>query len=341
MSTIFNYTTRFPHEWKQNTGRKSSALCGAALYVSSLAHGLKFSIIKVVHICEATITKRLIEFENTESGGLNDIEEFNVKAQEFEKERLNKPLNTGSKASGISELLCEHSGSGKPPFAHGLCKNCYTDSIKLSGGLDGGLEPPSFQRAEMERIMAKEAVEQNTENLDSSMLHNLAENSDKQSSVNIVTEYKDLQEESDLKGASLQHNNVHDSSNCRTPEVDATFKKSESLSDIDDTEVCYLLNEEEKELKDIIWGEMNKEYIEEQAAKEAAAAVAKSKKVSFATFLINSSKATKQMLEKKRLSSRIRYDLLDKLSDESVHCYLNISLNLRPEIPTKKSRTEQ
>jgi transcription factor IIIB subunit 2 len=47
----------------------------------------------------------------------------------------------------------------------------------------------------------------------------------------------------------------------------------ESLSDIDDVEVdWYLHNEEETQYKKIIWEEMNKEYLEEQAAKEALAA---------------------------------------------------------------------
>lgn len=51
--------------------------------------------------------------------------------------------------------------------------------------------------------------------------------------------------------------------------------ESESLSDINDTEVeGYLHNEEEKHYKRIIWEEMSKEYIEEQAAKEAVAAAA-------------------------------------------------------------------
>ncbi|KAL3819604.1 hypothetical protein ACJIZ3_005509 [Penstemon smallii] len=367
--TALHIVASMKRDWMQ-TGRKPSGLCGAALYVSSLAHGhncSKNEIMRVVHICEATLTKRLIEFENTESGGLT-IEEFNTKAEEFEKEeRLNKPLNTGSKASGISELLCEHKGSGEPPFAHGLCKNCHTDFIKLSGGLDGGLEPPAFQRAEMERIMAKEAAAQNSENLDASMLHNLAENIYKQSSIKKVNEYKDLQEESDLTGASLQHKTVHDSSNGKMPEGDATFEESESLSDIDDKEVSdYLLNEEEKELKNIIWAELNKEYLEEQAAKEAAElaaqkaleaslsncsgdvqaalklaaaaaeAVAKSKKekrqkqaaeMKNAVPAQTAAEATKQMLGRKRLSSNINYDLLDKLFDES-------------EIPMKKAQTE-
>lgn len=51
-----------------------------------------------------------------------------MKAEELEKEeRLNKSHDNGLTPSGISELLCEHKGSGKPPFAHGLCESCYTD----------------------------------------------------------------------------------------------------------------------------------------------------------------------------------------------------------------------
>ncbi|KAL4579687.1 hypothetical protein LXL04_015844 [Taraxacum kok-saghyz] len=38
---------------------------------------------------------------------------------------------------------------------------------------------------------------------------------------------------------------------------------------------CYLNNEEESRFKKIIWEQMNKEYMQEQAAKEAAAAAAR------------------------------------------------------------------
>lgn len=38
--------------------------------------------------------------------------------------------------------------------------------ITLSGGLDGGSEPPAFQRAEKERLMAKEAADDDHDNLD-------------------------------------------------------------------------------------------------------------------------------------------------------------------------------
>lgn len=41
--------------------------------------------------------------------------------------------------------------------------------MTLSGGLNGGSEPPAFQRAERKRIMAQEAAADNSENLGSSM----------------------------------------------------------------------------------------------------------------------------------------------------------------------------
>ncbi|KAL8460146.1 hypothetical protein ACS0TY_031887 [Phlomoides rotata] len=256
-------------DWMQ-TGRKPSGLCGAALYISALSHGLKCSksdIIKVVHVCEATLTKRLIEFENTESGGLT-IEEFTMKAEELKQEEI-KLLNTGPKASGISEFLCKHKDSGEPLFAHGLCKSCYEDFIKFSGGLSGGLEPPAFQRAERERTMEIEAATDSSKNLDSSTICGLEHknellNSNNQRSIKNMSE-----------GTTLQSNTVHDSIDDGIP-ADVPPEESETLSDIDDIEVdIYLHNEEEKQLKKIIWEELNKEYLEEQAEKEAAAKAAK------------------------------------------------------------------
>lgn len=365
--TALRIIASMKRDWLQ-TGRKPSGLCGAALYISALSYGLKCSktdIVKIVHICEATLTKRLIEFENTESGSLT-IEEFNMKAEELEKEYSStKQSNIGSTVPGKGELLCEHKGSGKPPFAHGLCEICYGEFIKLSGGLEGGSEPPAFQRAERDR-MAKAAAE---ENADSNQIQldkgssspdvcgnessKLAEPksigaSDKQESI-------DEGAPSDLHGPDDENANAGD--------------ESESLSDIDDVEVDgYLHNEKEKQFKKIIWEAMNKEYLEEQAAKEAAAAAAKeayeasfkdnpeglkaAQELAAATAAAvaksrkerqqkraaeakntvpaqTAAEATRQMLTKKRLSSKINYDVLEKLFDDSV-----------PSENPKKIRTE-
>ncbi|KAH6782933.1 hypothetical protein C2S52_007892 [Perilla frutescens var. hirtella] len=261
--TALHIVASMKRDWIQ-TGRKPSGLCGAALYISALAHGLKCSkseIIKAVHICEATLTKRLIEFENTESGGLT-IEEFEKKSKEFDdlsnmfgkdKSQM-KSLNTGKIASGSGELLCQHKGSGTPQFAYGLCSECYSEFMKLSGGLDGGLEPPAFQHAERKRVMAKEAASDISQNLDSTMLPGLTESN------------------STLSNSKTSHDTIND----RMDADDFTLEESESLSDIDDTEVdVYINTEEEKNLKTTVWEEINREYLEEQAAKEAATLAAK------------------------------------------------------------------
>ncbi|XP_042435443.1 transcription factor IIIB 90 kDa subunit-like isoform X2 [Zingiber officinale] len=60
-------------DWMQ-TGKKPNGLCGAALYISVHSHGLNYSksdIVSAVHICEATLNRRLIEFENNESNQLS------------------------------------------------------------------------------------------------------------------------------------------------------------------------------------------------------------------------------------------------------------------------------
>uniref|UniRef100_A0A5B7B987 Putative transcription factor IIIB subunit n=1 Tax=Davidia involucrata TaxID=16924 RepID=A0A5B7B987_DAVIN len=382
MRTALRIIASMKRDWMQ-TGRKPSGLCGAALYISALSYGLKCSkseVIRVVHICEATLTKRLIEFENTESGSLT-IEEFNMKAEELEREyRSAKQPNIGSNVSGTSELLCEHKGSEKPSFAHGLCESCYDDFIKLSGGLEGGSAPPAFQRAEQER-MRKESTEESANNSNFvTMPCNLRNSSkdlntpfEKESNIPNVIVNENLQF-SDPKstGTATEHVAIGEGAHDKLHGIDGmsatACDESESLSDIDDVEVDgYLHNEEEKRYKKIIWEEMNREYLEEQAAKEAAtaaakeafqanlhncpedvqaaqelaaaaaAAVAKSRKEKQqkrAAEARNSvpaqtaAEATREMLTKKRLSSKINYDVLEKLFDDSV----------APENP-KKSRT--
>ncbi|KQK18338.1 hypothetical protein BRADI_1g41808v3 [Brachypodium distachyon] len=107
----------------------------------------KSDIFAVVHICEATLTKRLIEFENTDSGSLM-IEDFLAKADEEQP----------SHKSG--EVLCKHKDKDAEHLAHGLCEKCYNKFIKMSGGLEGGADPPAFQQAEKQRLEAAKKAEE-------------------------------------------------------------------------------------------------------------------------------------------------------------------------------------
>ncbi|XP_068634840.1 transcription factor IIIB 60 kDa subunit isoform X2 [Aristolochia californica] len=348
-------------DWMQ-TGRKPSGLCGAALYISALSHGLQYSksdVVSVVHVCEATLTKRLIEFENTESGSLT-IEDFISKANELEKENPSKqPTFVGSKTSARMEVLCEHKDKGATHFAHGLCKVCYDDFIEISGGLQGGAEPPAFQRAERQR-MAKEAAEERAKEDNLSVGEICHRQNDKEaahSSRTIPHKVKErVLDSTDCEniGASTGQKVVEEELTADMSQKGAD--ESESLSDIDDVEVDgYLHSEEEKHFKKIIWEEMNKEYLEEQAAKEAAAAaakeayeanfkncsedvlaaqelaaaasaaVAKSRKerqrkraeeAKNAAPAQTAAEAARKMLTKKKLSSKVNLDVLEKLFDD-------------------------
>ncbi|KAK4747570.1 hypothetical protein SAY87_014156 [Trapa incisa] len=331
--TALRIIANMRRDWMQ-TGRKPSGLWGAAVYVSALAHGLscsKYDILRLVHVCEATLTKRLIEFENTKSGSLT-IEELNAKA--MDEERAPAVETNIDVDICPRELLCEHKGTEIPHYKIGLCKSCYNEFVEFSGGLEGEADPPAFQRAERERaILASLEKERNS---------NLHENGSSR-----VT--------SEKMQAGTEESGVHTGSNGTAEAKDRNAvagDESDTLSDIDDVEVdCYLHNEEEKHNKKILWELQNREYLEEQAAKEAAAAAARkafaanfkgtseelaAQELAAATkaAVANARKAkqrkraaeaknaapaqtaaeaTRQILEKKRLSSKINYEELEKL----------------------------
>ncbi|KAH9303572.1 hypothetical protein KI387_007976, partial [Taxus chinensis] len=407
--TALKILASMKRDWMQ-TGRKPSGLCGAALYISALSNGYrctKEDIVNIVHICEATLTKRLIEFENTESGSLT-TEEFEAKANELEAEM--KSIKAPAKniefkgTKGITELLCEHKGTDAEHFAHGLCKACYVEFFKLSGGIQGGSAPPAFQRAEEQRRKQSLQIKLDTEFFCDD--ENEGSPCQIKSQENMEGDVKKTREEVKLtnkkkdgeacfhdgdytKGLRYKYTaskNVDaeiQNQDCRNgatescmseaaiecPEItEDLFQESykvgddmgeelATLSDIDDDEVeGYLHNKEEVRLKTIIWTEMNKEYLEEQAAKEeaiasaeaahtlalaaaaegapdavelaaaAAAAVARLKKdkqhkrAEEAKNKVppqSAVEATRQMLEKKKLSSKVNYDVLEKLFEDN------------------------
>ncbi|KAM1036906.1 hypothetical protein EV1_031479 [Malus domestica] len=334
MQTALRIITSMKRDWMQ-TGRKPSGLCGAALYISGHSHGLNYSksdITRIVHVCDATLTKRLVEFENTESGSLT-IEEFLEKARELEE--FSKEPILALKVGNADDVLCEHKGSGKP-FAYGLCRICYDDFMQISGGLEGGSNPPAFQRAEVKRSEEASAEQIAT---DSGVEPCQSPDNSKQ----LPNFEKELNKS---KTESKDERKQFTEPESTTVDADAEdCDKPDNLSDIEDAEVdSYLLNEEGKRYKQMIWEEMNREYIEEQAEKErqnkaagmdpdipedaknlgqaTAAAMAKKRRerqlareaeARSSTPAKNAAEATHQMLTKKRLSSKINFEAIEHI----------------------------
>ncbi|XP_058214237.1 transcription factor IIIB 60 kDa subunit isoform X4 [Rhododendron vialii] len=272
-STALHIIASMKRDWMQ-TGRKPSGLCGAAVYISALSHGFKCSkldIVKAVHVCEATLTKRLIEFENTDSGSLT-IEELIRNADELKKEdRLSKLSDANSRNSETMEVLCQHKDR-KPHFA-GLCESCCQEFIELSGGIHGGADPPAFQIAERERL-AEVSSEKVT---DSSFI---------------------------LKP------HRHEGSDEHISEVEQAAKEAAAAAAFKD-----------------LSGASDEMRSAQELAAAANAAVAKSREErrkkrasENGNPAQTAAEATRQMLTKKGLSSKINYDVLDKLfDDQPVH----------------------
>ncbi|TVU18656.1 hypothetical protein EJB05_34766, partial [Eragrostis curvula] len=295
------------------TGRKPSGICGAALYIAALSHGLDYTkadVVAVVHVCEATLTKRLIEFENTDSGGLT-IEELE-KADDFSK----VPVSKHSPESG--EILCKHKDKGAEYFAHGLCEECYDEFTRLSGGLEGGADPPAFQRAERKRFDTSKAEEASAIK-EAALGESFCHKPDSDIENTIRTPRKEVVKDSILS------KDPEDGGENFGDDLDP-----ESLSDIDDVEVeGYLHNEEEAQYKKAIWEEINKEYLEEQAQKEALAVelaargvvvedVNKKKRrrnndAKGSTPEETPAEAAHNELKRKGLASKINVEALDKL----------------------------
>ncbi|GFY98433.1 hypothetical protein Acr_12g0009740 [Actinidia rufa] len=257
---------------------------------------------------------------------LYKIEEFNKNAKMLEKEdHLSKLSDANSKNSHSVEVLCQHKDR-KSHFA-GLCESCCKHFIELSGGLHGGAEPPAFKRAEKERL-AKASSEKVK---DSSFI---LKPHQKKSSADInkmeaehFTEANPNVTEAETAPSVSDQATVNDADDIfqKSNNINSIGDEVESLSDIDD--------DEEQAAKEAAAAAAFKDSCglsddmrsAQELASAARAAVAKSREerrqkraseAKNASPAQTAAEATRQMLTKKRLSSKINYDVLEKLFDE-------------------------
>ncbi|PKI70044.1 hypothetical protein CRG98_009507 [Punica granatum] len=285
------------------TGRRGSGLWGAAVYLSALAYGLKCS--------------------------KSDVE-LNANAKADETGSATE-TNIGLDISDSRELLCEQKGTNTPGYKIGLCKSCYNELVEFSGSLEGGSDPPAFQRAERERATLTAMEKEN----ESSLLEK-----ERNSFPGVEKEKSQTDTRKTVHPSSTDGglDGSHREDNMTTNAGD----ESDSLSDIDDVEEQAAKEAAAAAAREACATNFKGTPEELQAAQElataTAAALAKAKKEKKqiraaeeknATPAQAAAEATRQMLIKKRLSSKINYDVLDKLFDETG----------APE-STKKQKTE-
>ncbi|XP_060869718.1 transcription factor IIIB 90 kDa subunit [Metopolophium dirhodum] len=263
-----------------HTGRRPSSLCGAALLISGRMHDFNRTtddIIKVVHCHHATLKKRLLEFKDTPSSMLS-IEEF---------------------------MTVDLEETHDPP------------SYRVARARDKERIDKFFEANDSEKVIdeVKTAIEKelskkkNTTVLGVNLVEIAAAASPEPGSsckpVNV--------------GPSLEIMGL--SENKRSYEED---DEEESLCDvvIDEDEIdSYILSKESHQIKRNMWMKMHgtafrkMQLSREERAKNPKVIRAKEKKAKNAlrTPAKTAAEAVERVLKKKKLSSKINYDILDNL----------------------------
>uniref|UniRef100_A0AAR2ILU8 Transcription factor IIIB 90 kDa subunit n=1 Tax=Pygocentrus nattereri TaxID=42514 RepID=A0AAR2ILU8_PYGNA len=354
--TALRLLQRMKRDW-MHTGRRPSGLCGAALLVAARMHEFRRTVkevIRVVKVCEATLRKRLTEFEDTPTSHLT-IDEFmrvdleaecdppsfvagqkKLKMQQLEKE-LAKKLDEyqGEISSYRDEIETELENSR--PKLKGIYA-AYTREgtihyMKACLAGDEDLEDEDMEAAaqhlnqdfmqmlpELEQgpQSGTEAQEQGKEPAEPSThvpltvllgpLPSAASLGLTDSIRHCITEG---QEEGKWKWTSAGQD---------IGELD--------LEGIDEDEIeKYILNEKEVQAKTELWMKQNEEYLREQKEKEERITKEKEqgiykekpKKPSKRREPIRAStagEAIEKMLEQKKISSKINYDVLRDLNSK-------------------------
>ncbi|XP_032883406.1 transcription factor IIIB 90 kDa subunit [Amblyraja radiata] len=349
--TALRLLQRMKRDW-MHTGRRPSGLCGAALLVAARMHDFRRTVkevIRVVKVCESTLRKRLNEFEETPTSQLT-IDEF-MKI-DLEQECDPPSFTAGKRKVRLRQL--EQELSKKLEDIEGEI-NSYQDEIETEleimrpryrgvyatyakgDGQDDGVSVASLGEDDGE----DEELAAVADHLNKDLYDNLL-NGDPPQDKDSAEKKKELEPPPKppnlacLLGplptaASLGlKESIEECIAAEEAEAGADPQRGElDLNGIDDHEIDrYLLNEQEVEQKTELWLRENADYLKEQKVKEERIAKEKElgiykeqkpRKSSKKREPIRAStagEAIEKMLEQKKISSKINYDVLRDLNSK-------------------------
>nr|XP_020480296.1 transcription factor IIIB 90 kDa subunit-like [Monopterus albus] len=348
--TALRLVQRMKRDW-MHTGRRPSGLCGAALLVAARMHKFRRTVkdvISVVKVCQATLRKRLTEFEDTPTSQLT-IDEF----MRVDLEQECDPPSFTAAQHKVKMQQLEHELARKLDEVEGEI-SCYKDEIETE------LEK---SRPKLRGIYAAYAKEIDPEDVD--VLSSTSEPKepaveDMELPHQLTQDFlcQVIQEEEgrgvlmndgkrgtvpESKGARTHHqvaplaDILGKLPSTASRELQQTFTISETdgqsasgeldLDGISDQEIDkYILNEKEVQVKTELWIKQNAEYLKEQKEredriqkeKEQGTYKEKKKKKKCKKReqieALTAGEAIEKMLEKKKISTKINYDVLRDLN---------------------------
>ncbi|KAI1895384.1 hypothetical protein AGOR_G00105740 [Albula goreensis] len=347
--TALRLLQRMKRDW-MHTGRRPSGLCGAALLVAARMHEFRRTVkevIGVVKVCEATLRKRLTEFEETPTSQLT-IDEF-MKV-DLEQECDPPSFTAGQRKLKMQQIELEL--VKKIDEVQGeIC--CYQDEIetelensrpKMRGMYASYAKDDT--RDDVTSVVSSRTAE---EDLDDEELEAAADHLRKvlySDALSRSPEEEESQEEAPEQPLPPRHPSLasllgplptaaslglaESIQQCieEKKEDDAQSENGDlDLNGIDDDEIeRYILNDKEVEIKTELWMKQNADYLKEQKEKEERIAKEKElgiykeqkpRKPSKKREPIRAStagEAIEKMLEQKKISSKINYDVLRDLN---------------------------
>ncbi|XP_029453959.1 transcription factor IIIB 90 kDa subunit isoform X2 [Rhinatrema bivittatum] len=344
--TALRLLQRMKRDW-MHTGRRPSGLCGAALLVASRMHDFRRTVkevIRVVKVCESTLRKRLTEFEDTPTSQLTidefmkiDLEEEcdppsftagqkKIRMHQLEQELAKKLDEVEGEITSFQdeiELELENSRPKPKGFYATYTKNDSIDNSSICGEEEAEDEELEAVANHLNKDFYNEL---NRERLDDDEIE--CRNGDipsfqppgLESLLGPLPTAASLGIKEPIKECISTKEQGNDQ-NAEDGELD--------LNGIDDTEIDrYILNEKEAEIKASLWMRENADYLKEQKEKEERIAKEKElgiykeqkpKKSSKKREPIRAStagEAIEKMLEQKKISSKINYDVLRDLNSK-------------------------
>ncbi|KAJ9599826.1 hypothetical protein L9F63_009866 [Diploptera punctata] len=344
-----------------HTGRRPSGLCGAALLMAARLHEFSRTVgdvIKIVKVHESTVRKRLLEFGETPSSSLTleefmtvDLEEeqdppsFKI-ARKKDRERLQKLMDEGDTENNFNEL--QHEIERQLEEKSGRLKRTRKQITESEAESDHESQDADRFITQATIGIIKGCINDNSEYRDQN-------NSDENNPV-VEDTLSSKGLGPDIASMGLA-NSLED---CR--EVQPENKSEENITEeidldgIDDEEIdSYIMSEREAQYKDTLWNKVNAEYIKEQKEKEEKLAKEKEEgkpekkrrkqlqKKPRNNAANSAGEAIEKMLQEKRISSKINYDVLKSLNVKSLETLQtpvndNIENN---DAPTKNSESSE
>ncbi|XP_077299889.1 brf RNA polymerase III subunit [Arctopsyche grandis] len=335
-----------------HSGRRPSGLCGAALLLASRLHEMNrepADLVRIVKVHESTLRKRLVEFGDTPSGALTldefltvDLEEEQdppafIAARKKDKERLKK-FNEKDGEVALTQLQkeieCQLEKDHKKKTKH----------VPSTPKSISGCDESAVENADLDMFVLQttcEAVNNslNEDDPDDPIIMNSAGLGPDLESMGVIDQMS-IPNVSNILGTSIDISKPSENSEANVV--------GESLDDIDDDEInSIIMTPREALYKTHLWHKLNAPYLKEQKLKAAVLAKEKEegkperkkrkvgpKRKGAIGPSSSAGEAIEKMLQEKKISTKINYDILMSLNKVAVKEDANTAPTNQPIIPS-------